>query len=44
VLYEHVGSKTLQEIASEYDLPDAYAIINSEYNAPCGATFQMMSP
>ncbi|MFZ4826680.1 MAG: peptidoglycan DD-metalloendopeptidase family protein [Phototrophicaceae bacterium] len=34
VLYEHVGSKTLQEIASEYDLPDAYAIINSEYNTP----------
>ena len=34
VLYEHVGSKTLQEIATEYDLPDAYAIINSEYNPP----------
>lgn len=32
VLYEHVGSKTLQEIATEYDLADAYSIINSEYN------------
>lgn len=39
VLYEHVGSKTLQEIASEYDLPDAYAIINSEYNTPLRGYF-----